>query len=390
MNESPPGPINGKSAPEKDGFKTAAENNADKVNYEDGNSSTDQKKVNGTELPPILTMRQSYANPAKERPEIIKGILRQECKMTLGGKSKARKTWQLINLALCLVTGEVWLDQFECNRTKVLYINFELHRDTFDKRVRDIAEAMELEEESYIDNLSQWGLRGYAAGANALLPAIIDRIKNEGFGVVIFDPLSKALGDADENSSKDMNKLLNEFEQVCKQTGCAMVIAQHYGKGNKAGVETGDRGRGSSAVIGDIDASMEFVEHKDSDKTKDTLVVETIVREFPPVETFTVRWDGRALFQPIDLDPSQLKVKKSGPAKADHSEFLVALLGDNEWSKSEWLDQSQVEARNNKQAVISRSSFYRQLPNMLERKLFTYDSARGVCTKWKGLLNPKS
>jgi AAA domain len=48
-----------------------------------------------------------------------------------------------------------------------------------------------------------------------LLPAIIDRIKNEGFGVVIFDPLSKALGDADENSSKDMNKLLNEFEQVC-------------------------------------------------------------------------------------------------------------------------------------------------------------------------------
>jgi RecA-family ATPase len=90
-----------------------------------------------------------------------------------------------------------------------------LHRDTFGKRVREIAEAMELDEESYIDNLSQWGLRGHAAGADVLLPAIIDRIKNEGFGVVIFDPLSKALEDADENSSKDMNKLLNEFEQVC-------------------------------------------------------------------------------------------------------------------------------------------------------------------------------
>jgi hypothetical protein len=380
MSEGPP---NSKAS----GCESEAGNAAnDNKNY----THTDEEVNGSRELPPILTMRQSYANPAKERPEIIKGILRQECKMTLGGKSKARKTWQLINLALCLVTGEVWLDLFECNRTKVLYINFELHRDTFDKRVRGIAEAMELEPERYIDNLSQWGLRGHAAGANVLLPAIIDRIKNEGFGVVIFDPLSKALGDADENSSKDMNKLLNEFEQVCKQTGCAMIIAQHYGKGNKAGVETGDRGRGSSAVIGDIDVSMEFVEHKESDKTKDTLVVETIVREFPPVETFTVRWDGRALFQPVDLDPSQLKVKKSGPAKADHSEFLMDVLGDNEWSKSEWLRQSQIEAKNNKQAVISKSGFYRELPIMLERKMFTYDSKRDVCKTWEGLLNAKS
>jgi RecA-family ATPase len=208
QNDMSEGPPNSKAA----GCESAAQN-ADNDNQ---NCTQSNEEVNDSrELPPILTMRQSFASPAKERPEIIKGVLRQECKMTLGGKSKARKTWQLINLALCLVTGEVWLDQFECNRTTVLYINFELHRDTFGKRVREIAEAMELDEESYIDNLSQWGLRGHAAGADVLLPAIIDRIKNEGFGVVIFDPLSKALGDADENSSKDMNKLLNEFEQVC-------------------------------------------------------------------------------------------------------------------------------------------------------------------------------
>jgi hypothetical protein len=140
-------------------------------------------------------------------------------------------------------------------------------------------------------------------------------------------------------------------------------------------------------VIGDIDVSMEFVEHKDSDKTKDTLVVETIVREFPPVETFTVRWDGRALFQPVDLDPSKLKVKKSGPAKEDHSEFLVAMLDDNEWTKPEWLEKSQVEAKNNKQKVISKTSFYKQLPGMLERRLFTYHSDRGTCTKYQGLRN---
>jgi AAA domain len=380
--ESPPGTEKEKSASDKADSKFA-DNDTDSKNYTEPN-----EEVNGSrELPAILTMRQSYANPAPTRPEIIKGILRQECKMTLGGKSKARKTWQLINLALCLVTGEVWLGQFECNRTKVLYINFELHRDTFDKRVRAIAEAMELGPERYVDNLSQWGLRGYAAGADVLMPEIIERIKTEGFGVVIFDPLSKALGESDENSSRDMNKLLNEFEQVCRQTGCAMIIAQHYGKGNKAGVETGDRGRGSSAVIGDIDVSMEFVEHKDSDKTKDTLVVETIVREFPPVEPFTVRWDGYTLFEPIDLDPSRLKVKKSGPAKADHSEFLLDVLADNEWTKSEWLQQSQVEARNNKQAVISKSSFYRELPIMLERKMFTYHSERATCTKYEGLRN---
>src|SRR5271166_6127797 len=143
------------------------------------------------ELPPIRTIRDLMKNPPKERDEVIKGVLRKSSKMAIAGASKARKTWQLINLAICATSGKKWLDRFEIVSTKVIYINLELHEDTFWNRLGTICDAMGVSKEVIADNMSSWCLRGYAAGYSDILPAITEKICKEGYGLIIFDPTYK-------------------------------------------------------------------------------------------------------------------------------------------------------------------------------------------------------
>ena len=97
-----------------------------------------------------------------QRPEIIKGILRTRCEISLGGAAKARKTWQLLDLATAVATGTDWL-KFETAQSKVLYINFELHEDTFLRRPEAICDGKEMSISEISENMSAWFLRGYAA-----------------------------------------------------------------------------------------------------------------------------------------------------------------------------------------------------------------------------------
>jgi len=57
------------------------------------------------QLPPIKRVGELVKLRPAQRPEIIKGILRTRCKMSLGGAAKARKTWQLLDLATAVATG---------------------------------------------------------------------------------------------------------------------------------------------------------------------------------------------------------------------------------------------------------------------------------------------
>ena len=307
-------------------------------------------------LPPIRTMGEIVKSPPQNRPEVIKGVLRQRCKMSIGGAAKARKSWQLMNLAVSAATGQEWL-KFETIKTKTLFINLELHEDTFLHRIQRICEGMEVSINDISENLSAWCLRGHAASWDVIIPMILNEIKDKEFGLVIFDPTQKILGDLEENRSSDINKLMNELEKVCFETGAALAITLHYSKGNKANTQAGERSRGSSVYIGDVDAAIEFVQQDESDATGDVLVAELVLREFPPVSPFCVKWDGHALFNLSKHDPS--KKKKQNGRKTIHTEMdLIAALRGKELTASEW----QQECNTHK--GIGKTRFYELKKNL--------------------------
>jgi RecA-family ATPase len=73
-------------------------------------------------------------------PQIIEGILFRGAKMVIAGPSKARKTWNLTDLALSVAYGQPWCG-YQTQRTTVIYVNLEIARFSYRKRLRMLCTA---------------------------------------------------------------------------------------------------------------------------------------------------------------------------------------------------------------------------------------------------------
>jgi RecA-family ATPase len=165
--------------------------------------------------------------------------------MIIGGASKARKSWSLIDLTLSVASGSPWWG-FSTQQGRVLYINFELPEFAFQARLRAVAAAKGVTDFSACD---LWNLRGFATDFSELIPKILSRIKECRYSLIVLDPIYKGLGKRDENKAGDIASLCNEIEQLAVQSGAAVVFGAHYSKGNQAGKEAIDRIGGSASLL---------------------------------------------------------------------------------------------------------------------------------------------
>src|SRR6267142_1414954 len=120
------------------------------------------------QLPSIISAAALCLNPPSAPPEIIAGVLHRGSKMVLGGGSKSFKTWLLLDLAYRAAHGAAWFG-FTTVGGPVLYLNFELPAFALEARLRELSGAIALPMPAA---LQLWNLRGYAADATTLLPAI--------------------------------------------------------------------------------------------------------------------------------------------------------------------------------------------------------------------------
>jgi RecA-family ATPase len=298
-------------------------------------------------LPEIESLSDLEGEDIPEPPELIEGILHQGSKMVIGSNSKGRKTMLLIDLATAIATGTEWLG-FETKKGRVLYINLELQKFFFRKRCRQIAEAKGLKIEQLSDNFDSMTLRGYCGDASELIPAIANKIGSRVYDVIIIDPTYKLMGGKrDENKTTDIATLLNEFEKLAVETGAAVVFVSHFSKGNQSGKEAIDRISGSGVFARDPDTIMTLTAHEEPD----AMTVETTLRNFPPIEPFTIKWNGNWLFERVSLDPKRMK--KAGAQKQYSASQLLDALGDESMSDSEWKNECA------ERFGISKAAFYR-------------------------------
>ena len=150
--------------------------------------------------------------------------------------------------------------------------------------------------------------------------------------------------------------LLNEFEKLAVHTGAAVICSAHYSKGNQANKESIDRTSGSGVFGRDPDTIMTLTQHEE----QSAVVAEFNLRNFPPMESFTVGWDNW-LFRRCDLDPNRLK-KKAGRTIIHTAQDLLNILADQELTSTEWLAQC-------KEKYISNGSFYTLLAELKKSEL---------------------
>ena len=71
-----------------------------------------------------------------------------------------------------------------------------------------------------------------------------------GIKAIVLDTLARCMGQADENSARDMGRFVDRCSQLERRYGCVVVVVHHVGK------EPGRGGRGSNALNGAADVTM--------------------------------------------------------------------------------------------------------------------------------------
>jgi RecA-family ATPase len=269
-----------------------------------------------SDLPPILPGGDFMGHPEPEPPQLVDGVLHQGAKMVLGGPSKARKSWSLIDLMLSVSTGSPWWG-FPTRRGRTLYLNFELPAFALQYRITRIAAAKGITDFTGFDI---WNLRGHATDFTALIPKILGRIHDTGYSVVLIDPIYKGLGNRNENDAGDIASLLNEVEQLAVKSGAAVVFGAHFSKGNQAGKESIDRIGGSGVFARDPDVILTMTPHEE----EDAHVIDLTLRTLPPVPAFVVRWADAIFVTDREADPAKLKAVQ-GPPKSEKAKATYKL-----------------------------------------------------------------
>jgi len=325
---------------------------------------TESAANNGHGLPEIVECGSFIQADLPAPKELICGLLHKGCKMSLGGSSKAYKSWSFIDIALSVAHGIPWLD-FDTNPGKVLYINFENPTWACRQRIEAVAQARQLQISA--NRLYVWNLRGHATTFDQLLPKIIGRIGSEHFDLVILDPIYKIYGATDENSATDVAQLLNAIETIATQTGAAVVYGAHFSKGNQAAKEAIDRVSGSGVFARDPDTIITFTSHEE----EAAFTVEIVLRNHSPVQPFVVRWAYPTFATDKNLNPENLK-EISGRPKTYNPQIILELL-DQPRTTSEWQKLAAQEKG------ITRATFFRMLDQATNENLI---SKSKISNKW--------
>ena len=278
-------------------------------------------------------------------PELIEGLLHQGSKMSLGGASKAYKSWALLNLALSVGYEKPWLG-CQTVRSRVLVINLEIQQAFCRKRLNTLADARRItQERGWLDI---WNLRGYATSHQEIFPKIVERVGNCGYGLIVLDPIYKLYGNTDENSASDVAALLNSIETVAVRTGAAVAFGTHFSKGNQAGKNSIDRVSGSGVFARDPDSILNLTAHEEPD----CFTLEATLRNFPPMEPFVVKWDYPLFVRDASLNPADLKTP--GRPSTFTAERLLEALGGSTMNATDWM----------KVVGCGKDTFYRLRPEL--------------------------
>lgn len=198
-----------------------------------------------------------FPPPLKE--ELIKGILRKGHKMTITAASKAGKSYLLQNLAIAVATGGRWLGR-SCSQGNVLYLDFEIDRNSLLNRISQVAEAMGVNAESLRDKMKICALRGKNYRIDELLSYLTESInKNWKPSLIVIDPIYRIM-QGDENSAEIVSKFVNSTTNLAEKIGASIALVHHHSKGAQSNKFAQDRGSGSGVFARDADAIIDLVQ----------------------------------------------------------------------------------------------------------------------------------
>jgi hypothetical protein len=291
---------------EGDGHQAPASDRA-AVNRHDPDEQDEPKRPR---IPPPCCLRQLVKDHPTLRPAVIDGLLRMGETMNLVAAPKGKKSWLVNSLALSTVAGGTWLDRFRCTRGRVLILDAELHPEVIAHRLLAAAAALTIEAgyQEFIDVVS---LRG--KGIDLFdLEALVTSIKPGRYVLVILDAWYRFLPSGmSENDNAQVMALYNRIDGYTSHLNAAWVNVHHASKGDQSSKSATDVGSGAGSQSRAADTHLIIRQHREDN----VAVVDAVVRSWPPVDRFCIRWEYPA-WQLAAADPRKLWVPPSARDRA--------------------------------------------------------------------------
>ena len=209
------------------------------------------------DLPDVVPLSRHLHSLPAPPVELIHGILRKGHKMLISGASKVGKSFLLMELTIAIAEGKSWLG-FQCEKSRVLYINLEIDGNSAFNRFAEIYGKLEINDENS-GNIGLWNLRGHSVPLTQLAPSVINRATSGRYDVIIIDPIYKVIT-GDENNATEMGRFCNCIDDICNQTGCSVIYVHHHSKGTQGSKQAIDRSSGSGVFGRDPDAILDIIE----------------------------------------------------------------------------------------------------------------------------------
>lgn len=188
---------------------------------------------------------------------LIHGFFESDSMSLLFGDPAAGKSFVAIDLAACIATGKDWHGH-KTKQGAVIYIAGE-GMNGIKKRFK----AWSLHNKTELNNAPLFvSQRAAQLSDEALAKEAADVVSgicsewNVTPALIVIDTLARNFGAADENSTRDMNAFISNVDSLLRipYNACVLIV-HHAGHGDK------NRGRGSSALKGALDAEYSVVKH---------------------------------------------------------------------------------------------------------------------------------
>lgn len=182
---------------------------------------------------------------------LIKGVMPKAELLVLYGESGSGKSFLALDFCAAIVRGVAWRER-TVSKGRIVYVCAE-GASGFKQRLRAYSRANSVE-------LNEFGVVGEAPNlldekdAGAITHAIYQYGKTD---LVVIDTLSAVIPGGDENTGKDLGKVVEHCRFIHRKTGALVVLIHHSGKDASKGA------RGWSGLRAAADAEIEITRNGD-------------------------------------------------------------------------------------------------------------------------------
>lgn len=207
---------------------------------------------------------------------LVPGVLTEGSLAAIYGAPESGKSFLAVDMSMAIAGGVDWHGR-QVERGGVLYIAAEgapgLGKRFRAWKVDRCAQGRRFDLHLMRDDLNLAAEKD--GGVRAFAQAVTDELGP--LRLIVIDTLNQTAAGADENSAKDMGRYIASMKLLRNATGATVVVVHHSGKDLSKGM------RGSTALLGAMDTTVEVERASDGRSIKVTVKKQKDAEREPPM-----------------------------------------------------------------------------------------------------------